>query len=200
MPTTPKLLVGLTGGIGSGKSAAAASFSDLGIDVIDADQASREVVKIGNPALSKIADYFGTEILETDGSLNRSKLRHIVFADLTKRKWLQSLMYPLTNDYLINEIKRSYSPYTVLMNPLLVESQQYKWCDRVVVVDVSIETQIQRTMARDENTREQVKSIIKAQVDRAKRLEYADDVINNDRSPESLSKSIMQLHKSYLAL
>ena len=200
MPKTTKLLIGLTGGIGSGKSAAAASFSDLGINVIDADQASREVVKIGNPALSKIADYFGAEILEADGSLNRSKLRHIVFADLTKRKWLQSLMYPLTNDYLLNEIKQSSSHYAVLMNPLLVESQQYKWCDRIVVIDVSVETQIQRTMTRDDNTREQVKSIIKAQVDRSKRLEYADDVINNDSSPATLSKSIKQLHQSYLKL
>ena len=200
MPKTTKLLIGLTGGIGSGKSAAAASFSDLGINVIDADQASREVVKIGKPALSKIADYFGAEILEADGNLNRSKLRHIVFADLTKRKWLQSLMYPLTNDYLINEIKQSFSHYTVLMNPLLVESQQYKWCDRIVVIDVSVETQIQRTMTRDDNTRDQVKSIMKAQVDRAKRLEYADDVINNDSSPVTLSKSVKQLHQSYLKL
>ena len=109
-------------------------------------------------------------------------------------------MYPLTNDYLINEIKQSSSHYTVLMNPLLVESQQYKWCDRIVVIDVSVETQIQRTMTRDDNTREQVKSIMKAQVDRTKRLEYADDVINNDSSPATLSKSIKHLHQSYLKL
>ena len=193
-------LIGLTGGIGSGKSSAANYFAGLGVDVIDADQASREVVKIGTSALSKITDYFGAEILDTDGSLNRSKLRRVVFSDQAKRKWLQSLMYPITNDYLLNEIKRSASSYTILMNPLLVESRQYEWCDRVVVVDVSLETQIQRTMSRDNNTRKQVESIIEAQIDRVKRLEYADDVINNDEPPQSLKNKIKQLHQSYLKL
>jgi len=200
MSRQKKPLIGLTGGIGSGKSSAATYFSGLGVDVIDADQASREVVKVGSFALSNITDYFGADILETDGSLNRSKLRHVVFSDPTKRKWLQSLMYPITNDYLINEIKRSASPYTILMNPLLVESRQHQWCDRVAVIDVSLETQIHRTMNRDDNTREQVESIIGAQVDRAKRLEYADDVVNNDEPPGNLEKQIKQLHQSYLKL
>ena len=193
-------LIGLTGGIGSGKSSAANYFADLGVDVIDADQASRAVVKIGTSALSNITDYFGAEILNTDGSLNRSKLRRVVFSDQAKRKWLQSLMYPITNDYLLNEIKRSTSSYTILMNPLLVESRQYEWCDRVVVMNVSLETQIQRTMSRDNNTRKQVESIIEAQIDRVKRLEYADDVINNDEPPQSLKNKIKQLHQSYMKL
>ena len=193
-------IIGLTGGIGSGKSAAAKLFSGFGISVVDADQASREVVKKGEPALLSISDYFGEEILHKDGSLDRAKLRVQVFKDEKKRKWLQSLMYPITNRWIIDAIEKSDSSYTILMNPLLIESRQYKWCRRVVVVDVSVETQIDRTMRRDDNTRDQVESIIAAQVNRARRLEYADDIINNDRSPNELAEKVAQLHRIYLKL
>ena len=197
---TQKSIIGLTGGIGSGKSAAAKHFSNHGVSVVDADQASREVVKKGEPALSSISDYFGEEILNKDGSLDRSKLRVIVFKDEKKRKWLQSLMYPITNNWIIEAIEKSNSSYTILMNPLLIESRQYKWCTRIAVVDVSVETQIHRTMTRDANTREQVESIIAAQVDRTKRLQFADDVIDNDHSPKDLEEKIARLHKKYLKL
>ena len=193
-------IIGLTGGIGSGKSAAAKLFSGFGISVVDADQASREVVKKGEPALLSISDYFGEEILNKDGSLDRAKLRVLVFKDEKKRKWLQSLMYPITNKWIIDAIENSDSSYTILMNPLLIESRQYKWCRRIVVVDVSVETQIDRTMRRDDNTRDQVESIIEAQVNRARRLEYADDIINNDQSPNELAEKVAQLHKTYLKL
>ena len=193
-------IIGLTGGIGSGKSAAAKLFSGFGISVVDADQASREVVKKGEPALLSISDYFGEEILNKDGSLDRAKLRVLVFKDEKKRKWLQSLMYPITNSWIIDSIEKSDSSYTILMNPLLIESRQYKWCRRIVVVDVSVETQIDRTMRRDDNTRDQVESIIAAQVNRAKRLEYADDIINNDQSPNDLAEKVAQLHRNYLKL
>ena len=200
MSTNTKPLIGLTGGIGSGKSSVAEHFSDLGITIIDADQASREVVKVGSPALEKISAHFGREVLNPDQSLDRSKLRHIVFADPAKRKWLQSIMYPITNEYLKIEINKAISAYAILMNPLLIESQQFRWCDRIAVVDVSIDTQIKRTMERDDNSRELVKSIIEAQIGRTKRLEYADDVINNDEAPEGLAKKIYDLHQSYLRL
>ena len=193
-------IIGLTGGIGSGKSAAAELFSSFGISVVDADQASREVVKKGEPALLSISDYFGEEILNKDGSLDRAKLRVLVFKDEKKRKWLQSLMYPITNSWIIDAIEKSDSSYTILMNPLLIESRQYKWCRRIVVVDVSVETQIGRTMRRDDNTRDQVESIIAAQVNRARRLEYADDIINNDQSPNELAEKVAQLHRTYLKL
>ena len=193
-------IIGLTGGIGSGKSAAAKLFSGFGISVVDADQASREVVKKGEPALLSISDYFGEEILNKDGSLDRAKLRVLVFKDEKKRKWLQSLMYPITNSWIIDAIEKSHSSYTILMNPLLIESRQYKWCRRIVVVDVSVETQIDRTMRRDDNTRDQVESIIAAQVNRARRLEYADDIINNDQSPNELAEKVAQLHRTYLKL
>ena len=193
-------IIGLTGGIGSGKSAAAKLFSGFGISVVDADQASREVVKKGEPALLSISDYFGEEILNKDGSLDRAKLRVLVFKDKKKRKWLQSLMYPITNSWIIDAIEKSESSYTILMNPLLIESRQYKWCRRIVVVDVLVETQIDRTMRRDNNNRDQVESIIAAQVNRARRLEYADDIINNDQSPNELGEKVAQLHRTYLKL
>ena len=193
-------IIGLTGGIGSGKSAAARHFSELGASVIDADQASREVVKKDQPAFSAIRDYFGDAILKKDGSLNRPKLRTIVFKDVEKRKWLQSLMYPITNNWITDAIEKSRCPYIILMNPLLIESGQYKWCKRIAVVDVSVETQINRTMTRDHNTKEQVESIIAAQIDRAKRLEYADDIISNDQSQKELAEKVSKLHRLYLKL
>ena len=193
-------IIGLTGGIGSGKSAAASFFADLGASVIDADKASREVVKKGQPALLAISDYFGETVLRKDGSLNRPKLRAIVFKDAGKRKWLQSLMHPITNNWILNEIEKSHYHYTILMNPLLIESGQYQWCRRIAVIDVSVEIQVTRAMARDRNTKEQVESIIAAQVDRAKRLEYADDIITNDQSLQELEKKVIQLHNHYLKL
>ncbi len=193
-------IIGLTGGIGSGKSAAARHFSELGASVIDADQASREVVKKDQPAFSTIRDYFGDAILEKDGSLNRPKLRTIVFKDVEKRKWLQSLMYPITNNWIKDAIEKSRCPYIILMNPLLIESGQHKWCKRIAVVDVPVETQINRTMTRDHNTKEQVESIIAAQIDRAKRLEYADDIISNDQSQKELAEKVTKLHRLYLKL
>lgn len=195
-----KPLIGLTGGIGSGKSRAADHFSELGISIVDADLASRFVVQKGQPALTKISDYFGPDILEQDGSLDRTKLRHIIFADQKKRKWLQHLLHPLTNAYLQERIAGAQSEYTILMNPLLIESRQYNWCNRVLVVDVKAETQIQRTMERDKNTQEQVEAIVKAQVTREKRLAHADDVIENEAAPIHLEKKITQLHKLYLTL
>ena len=127
-------------------------------------------------------------------------LRTIVFRDEKKRKWLQTLMYPITNNWIIDAIEKSNSRYTILMNPLLIESRQHKWCKRIAVVDVSIETQVNRTMTRDKNTKEQVDSIIAAQLERAQRLKYADDIIDNDRSPKELAEKIKELHNLYLKL
>jgi len=124
----------------------------------------------------------------------------LVFKDKKKRKWLQSLMYPITNNWIIDAIEKSESSYTILMNPLLIESRQYKWCRQIVVVDVSVETQIVRTMKRDNNTKDQVESIIAAQVDRAKRLEYADKIIDNEQPQGDLAEKVAQLHRNYLKL
>ena len=193
-------LVGLTGGIGSGKSAAAEHFETLGVTCVDADIASRAVVEPGEPALEVIAEHFGSDILDDDGSLNRTKLRHLVFADPAERSWLQNLLHPLISAWLLERIEQAASAYVILVNPLLIESGQHSWCERVLVVDVPEELQVSRTMARDDNTEEQVRNIIKAQALRSQRLGMADDVIVNDQDLPHLHASVEQLHNKYLEL
>lgn len=193
-------LVGLTGGIGSGKTAAADHFASLGINVVDADLASRIVVQPGRPALAAIEAKFGAQILLDDGTLDRTALRHTVFADDDKRRWLQSLLHPLISDELRAQIERADSAYAILVNPLLFESGQNTWCQRVLVIDVPEETQLTRTMARDSNTLEQVENIMRAQMDRQKRLSMADDIISNDDDLTALQCAIETQNKVYLQL
>ncbi|MDB2416875.1 dephospho-CoA kinase [Pseudomonadales bacterium] len=189
------MLVGLTGGIGSGKSAAADRFAELGIEVVDADIASRTVVEPGQPALTQIASHFGPDLLNKDGTLNRPKLRAVVFADVTERKWLQKLLHPLISQCLKEQIEASTSAYCLLVNPLLLESGQSQWCDEIVVVDVPEELQISRTMERDNNSREQVEAILAAQLKREDRLAQASHVIlNNDDLPH-LYRQVDSLHE-----
>ncbi len=195
-----KFLVGLTGGIGSGKSAAAARFASHGIVCVDADVASRAVVEPGTPALEQITAHFGAEILNADSSLNRTALRHLVFADDSKRRWLQSLLHPLIATYLQEHIAQARSAYVILVNPLLFESRQNSWCNRVLVIDTPEEIQIARTMARDNNTSEQVENIMRAQADRQSRLKAADDVIVNDQDLAHLNAQVDQQHQHYLEL
>lgn len=192
------MLVGLTGGIGSGKSAAADYFATLGIDVVDADLASRAVVEPGQPALSTIAEHFGAGIVDSQGHLDRAALRKKVFSDVAERKWLQQLLHPLINTYLVEQVAGARSAYCLLVNPLLIESGQQQWCDSVIVVDVPVATQLTRTMDRDDNTREQVQAIIDAQASREQRLRNADFVITNDRNLPSLYEQIDALHNDLM--
>ena len=194
------MLVGLTGGIGSGKSAAADRFVTLGITIVDADLASRAVVEPGQPALAQIVEHFGSQILQHHGSLDRTALRHLVFADYKQRQWLQSLLHPLISAYTKTQIEVATSAYVLLVNPLLIESRQHLWCDRVLVIDVPEALQVSRTMDRDDNTREQVDNIMRAQASRAQRLEAADDVISNDQDLAHLHSQVDQQHIKYLAV
>lgn len=193
------MLVGLTGGIGSGKSAAADRFAEWDIDVVDADLASRAVVEPGMPALQKITEHFGEQLLQADGSLDRAELRKIVFANVEERKWLQGLLHPLISQYLHVQIAESSSPYCLLVNPLLLESGQGSWCDEVVVVDVSEEVQISRTMARDDNSRSQVEAIVAAQLKREDRLAQASRTLINDGDLAHLYRQVDALHRTLLA-
>lgn len=193
------MLVGLTGGIGSGKSAAADRFAEWDIDVVDADLASRAVVEPGMPALQKITEHFGEQLLQADGSLDRAELRKIVFANVEERKWLQGLLHPLISQYLQVQIAESSSPYCLLVNPLLLESGQGSWCDEVVVVDVSEEVQISRTMARDDNSRSQVEAIVAAQLKREDRLAQASRTLINDGDLAHLYRQVDALHRTLLA-
>jgi len=151
-------VVGLTGGIGSGKSAVSAQFAELGIEIIDADVAARTVVEVGKPALAHIADHFGKEVLLEDGNLNRAGLRKIVFSSAEERGWLERLLHPLIYTELKNQLRSATSAYVILASPLLIETGQNRLANRILVVDVPEDIQIQRTMARDSNSETQVRA------------------------------------------
>ena len=195
-----KLIIGLTGGIGSGKSAVSDRFAALGIKIVDADIASRVVVEPGKPALTEIMSHFGAEILQADGGLNRALLREKIFATPAERKWLETLLHPLINEYIFTELAQAQSAYAILANPLLFETQQDKACDRVLVIDVPVELQKSRTTARDNNSESQVRAIIDAQISREDRLARANDVIVNDQTLAHLDTETMRLHEQYLEM
>lgn len=193
-------ILGITGGIGSGKTAVTREFEKLGINVIDADIAARTVVAIGSKGLKQIQQHFGDEILLSDGNLNRAKLREIIFQNTNEKKWLEQLTHPLIREEIIQGLQNSSSPYTILVSPLLIESGQFKLVDRVLVVDVPVELQLQRTCERDNNPQAQVEAIIASQLDRDKRLSYADDIITNNQTLEHLAQQVAQLNQQYLRL
>jgi dephospho-CoA kinase len=194
------MIVGLTGGIGSGKTAVSDLFQDLGITIVDADLASRVVVEKGREELNKIAEHFGEDILTSDGELDRAKLREVIFNSEEEKLWLESLLHPAIASQIQKELDSSRSPYTILVSPLLLETNQKNYCSTVLVVDVPVETQIERTSKRDNVSEEQIKSIIASQIDRDSRLEQADEVILNDGSIESLESKVQELHKKFLSL
>jgi dephospho-CoA kinase len=193
-------VVGLTGGIGSGKTAVSERFAGLGIKIVDADVASRVVVEPGKPALEQIAGHFGADLITPEGALDRAALRKKVFADEGERRWLEQLLHPLIDSYISSELQSAQSAYAVLAHPLLVETGRTRICNRVVVVDVPEEVQIERTMARDNNSEQQVRAIMKAQASRADRLAAADDVIKNDQDLAHLEREVDRLHKTYVVL
>lgn len=194
------LVIGVTGGIGSGKTAATDRFQAHGITVVDADLASRVVVEPGRPALASIAEHFGPDVIAADGTLDRRALRSIVFADPEQRKWLEKLTHPLIAQEIVSQIQGSQSPYTILASPLLLESSQHQMVSRVLVIDVPVELQIARTITRDNTTDEGVKAIIAAQMPREDRLSRADDVICNDQDLAHLQMEVDKLHAIYLKL
>ena len=200
MANLTKYVVGLTGGIGSGKSTAAKIFSGLNIVVVDADQLAREVVEPGSQALTTIKKHFGKAILLPDNSLDRSQLRDIVFADAKQRHWLEELLHPRIRKLLIERIQSAESAYVILESPLLLETNQKEIVDRTLVIDVSNTTQLERTMNRDGGQEDTIAAIIAAQIPRNKRLAAADDVLDNEQSLEIIEKQIEILHQKYLDL
>ncbi len=193
------MIIGLTGGIGSGKTAVSDAFQDLGITIVDADLASRIVVQKGKPSLKKIAEHFGNDILNENSELDRAKLREIIFNSDEEKNWLESLLHPAIANQIKDELKASSSPYTILVSPLLLETNQKEYCNKVLVVDVPVELQVERTLKRDQVSEGQVKSIIKAQISRKNRLEFADEVIINDGSLEELHSTVMKFHQKFIA-
>ena len=193
------LVVGITGGIGSGKSAVTRRLEQHGITVVDADVVARIVVEPGKPALTQIAEHFGADILQADGTLDRAALRARVFQDEAERRWLERLTHPLIGQEIVDQISASRSPYTVLSSPLLLDTSQKALVECVVVVDVPEEVQIARTAQRDNNDEAQVKRIMAAQLSRESRLALADIVIDNSGSLADLELQVDELHKEFLA-
>jgi dephospho-CoA kinase len=198
---TRPFCVGLTGGIASGKSAAAEMFASLGAEVVDTDRIARELTLPGGAALDAIVADFGAAVLDADGALNRRAMRARVFADAQARQRLEAILHPLIRAEAQRRVTASEAPYVVLVVPLLVESGQYDGlCDRVLVVDSDPEAQVARASLRDQTPPEQVRAILAAQASRAVRLARADDVVNNDGDLEHLAKQVARLHPRYLRL
>lgn len=193
-------VVGLTGGIGSGKSTVARMFAALDVELVDADIAAREVVAPGTHALTEIAKHFGSEILMTDGGLDRGALRQVIFQQEKEKHWLEELLHPLIRGWLTQKISSCRTTYCLLVSPLLLETGQAKLVDRILVVDVSLDTQIARTLARDGGEERTVRAIIASQIGRSQRLEYADDIIGNELPIEPLRQRVEKLHQGYLTM
>ncbi|CAK1738589.1 dephospho-CoA kinase [Vibrio crassostreae] len=195
------IIIGLSGGIASGKTTVANLFNEhFNIDIVDADIVAREVVALGSDGLKQITEHFGESILLEDGTLNRSRLRELIFSNPKEKQWLNDLLHPMIREKIDSDLSKITSPYGLLVAPLLVENQMQGMTDRVLIVDVPAEVQIERTMSRDNVSREQVASILKSQASREQRLAVADDVIKNHTKNQELLPQITDLHQKYLAI
>lgn len=192
------MIIGLTGGIGSGKSEVSRRFEQLGITVVDADIVAREVVNIGSVALSEISAHFGQDILNSDGSLNRAKLRSRIFETPDEKYWLENLLHPIIRKEIVTQLAQSKTPYTILSSPLLLETKQDELVNRVLVIDATENMQIERASARDTNNKEQIKKIMAAQINRIERCQKADDIIENHGDLDELDLAVKKLHAFYL--
>ena len=195
-----RLIVGLTGGIGSGKSAASAWFERQGICVVDADIVAREVVAIGSPVLQQLVKSFGDWVLLDNGELDRRALREYVFKDEAARQTLNGITHPAIRQSILQQLQDAGSPYVILVSPLLFESKQNELTSRNLLIDASVDLQIQRASQRDGQSLTQIENIIAAQMSREQKQALADDVVMNDAELEDLYQQLKPLHLKYLAL
>lgn len=193
------LKIGLTGGIGSGKSTITTLFSQFNIPIIDADIIAHQLVEPGKPALSLLQQAFGDDIINQDNSLNRTHLREIIYSDKDKKVQLESILHPLIFQKMQSECDQQNSPYTILSIPLLIETKMTSFVDRILVVDCTKEIQIERVKQRDQLSTKRILSIISSQVSRETRLSFADDVIDNSHSTSQLVDQVKNLHHQYLS-
>ena len=193
-----RLCIGLTGGIAGGKSTVAARFQELGVPVIDADEAARAVVEVGQPGLAAVTARFGRGILNAAGEVDRRALRTLIFSNPDARRDLEHLLHPLIRAHMERLAAAALGPYVMLAIPLLVESGSRERVDRILVVDVDEEIQVQRLLARDGGTPEQARAILAAQASRAVRIAAADEVIVNNGSLAELRAAVDALHVGYL--
>lgn len=196
------LIIGLTGGIGSGKTSVAKLFADKGIPIIDADLIARNITQPGEPALIAIAEHFGMQVIMKDGSLDRARLRTIVFQHPAERQWLEQLLHPLIREKITQQLAvlsatNHPAPYCIIVIPLLLETESYPFIDRILVVDAPEHLQIARVSTRDQTLAASAKAIINTQIAREERLKHADDVIVNQGSLADLVPQIDKLHMQY---
>lgn len=191
-------VLGLTGGIGCGKTAVSNMLAELGITIVDADIIARQVVEPGTEGLNAIVKHFGTDILNEHGALNRSELRARIFSNPEQKTWLNALLHPLIRTQLIIDLKNAQSDYVVLVAPLLFENKLDSYCNRTLLIDVPVEIQITRTTKRDNISIEQAKQIIDAQMSREQKQHKADDILNNNRNLNDVKQDLLELHKYYL--
>lgn len=195
-----QFIVGLTGGIGSGKTTVANQFAALGIQLVDADVVAREVVAPGSAALQAICSHFGVEMLLADGNLNRALLREKVFSNPNDKQWLNQLLHPLIRTQMLQQLAAATSPYVVLVAPLLLENGLQSLVDQVLVVDVSPETQLQRTTERDKVPASQVEAIMASQCTPEQRRAGATQLLDNDLPLSDLPQRVAVLHQLYSGL
>lgn len=198
---TPNVFtVVLTGGIASGKTAVSDCFSRMGVPVIDTDRIARQVVEPGQPALKLISELFGPDYLDTGGRLDRRKMREAIFSNPAMKSRLEGILHPRIAEKVIERVSEVEAPYCLLVIPLYAESRAYEWINRVLVVDVSEEIQLERVMARDQISREQAQSILDAQSTRQQRFALADDIIDNSGDLNELEDKVKKLHEHYLRM
>lgn len=195
------LVIGLTGGIGCGKSAAAEIFAQLGVAVIDTDQISRRLTEAGQPALAAIREQFGGDYFLPDGNLDRARLRHRVFSDPEAKSKLERILHPLIKEEVRRLLAEVLAPYAIVAVPLLLETGNYgDLVQRILVVDCTESQQVERVVARSKLSADEVRAIMAAQIGRSERLRMADDICNNDGDLHGLRRQIVELHQKYLGL
>jgi len=192
-------IIGLTGGIGSGKTTVSNMFAELGVDIIDADVVAREVVEPNSIALTAIENHFGAEYINAQKQLDRAKLRTRIFSNPEDKKWLNNLLHPLIRQSMVAQLSNAQSDYCILVAPLLLENGLNKLVGRVLVVDIDEKSQITRTVARDPSSQEEIKRIIASQMSRNDRINSADDIINNqNKDLEKIRQQVQRLNQQYL--
>jgi dephospho-CoA kinase len=194
------LIIGLTGGIGSGKSTVADLFAEYAVPIIDADVIAREVTEPSHPAFATIIDHFGKDLLLKNGLLDRAALRNLIFADTHQRDWLENLLHPLIRNEIEQRLKTLSAPYCIIVIPLLLEVKPYPFIDRILVIDAPEHKQIERVMSRDHVSKAHIEAILNTQIDRQHRLAQAHDIITNDGSLSDLKSQVEKWHQTYLKM
>jgi len=194
------MIIGLTGGIGSGKSAAAALFKDIGVDLIDADDLARDSLSINSEGYKLFLEEFGDKYLDENKNINRELIRKLIFNDSAAKSKLENIIHPIVRSGIETFIKNKKSDYCIIVVPLIFETNSSKIYDRVLVIDCDVDVQISRTSKRDNQTKSDIENIVNKQATREQRLSIADEVIFNNGSLDLLRNEVLKIHKKYLEI